>query len=93
MLGRALESGVPFAWFTGDEVYGSDSNLRLWLEREEIPYVNGRKRLGRIVGHPENLKILIQTIALRAFWALCLEKLSLPQRCGYTWNKDYVPAA
>ena len=39
MLGRALESGVPFAWFTGDEVYGSDRNLRLWLEREEIPHV------------------------------------------------------
>ena len=39
MLGRALESGVPFAWFAGDEVYGSDRNLRLWLEREEIPHV------------------------------------------------------
>ncbi len=39
MLGRALESGVPFAWFTGDEVYGSDRNLRLWLERKEIPHV------------------------------------------------------
>ncbi len=39
MLERALESGVPFAWFTGDEVYGSDRNLRLWLEREEIPHV------------------------------------------------------
>ena len=22
-----------------DEVYGSDRNLRLWLEREEIPHV------------------------------------------------------
>ena len=39
MLERALESGVPFAWFTGDEVYGSDRNLRLCLEREEIPHV------------------------------------------------------
>ena len=39
MLERALESGVPFAWFTGDEVYGSDRTLRLWLEREEIPHV------------------------------------------------------
>ena len=39
MLERVLESGVPFAWFTGDEVYGSDRNLRLWLEREEIPHV------------------------------------------------------
>ena len=32
MLGRALESGVPFGWFTGDEVYGSGRRLRLWLE-------------------------------------------------------------
>ena len=39
MLGRALEASVPFAWFTGDEVYGSDLKLRLWLEREEIPHV------------------------------------------------------
>ena len=39
MLGRALESGVPFAWFTGDEVYGSDRKLRLWLEGQEIPHV------------------------------------------------------
>ena len=39
MLGRALESGVPFAWFTGDEVYGNDRKLRLWLECQEIPHV------------------------------------------------------
>ena len=28
MLGRAVESGVPFTWFTGGEVYGSDRKLR-----------------------------------------------------------------
>ena len=39
MLERVLESGVPFAWFTGDEVYGSDRKLRLWLEGEEIRHV------------------------------------------------------
>ena len=39
MLGRALESGVSFAWFTGDEVYGSDRKSRLWLEGEVIPNV------------------------------------------------------
>ena len=44
MLRRAVESKVPFAWFTGDEVYGSDHNLRLWLEREEIPHVLAIKR-------------------------------------------------
>ena len=39
MLERAVESGVPFSWFTGDEVYGSGRKLRLWLEREGIPHV------------------------------------------------------
>ena len=36
MLERVLEPGVPFAWVASDEVYGSDRNLRLWLEREGI---------------------------------------------------------
>ena len=39
MLERAVRSELPFAWFTGDEVYGSDRKLRLWLERAEIPHV------------------------------------------------------
>ena len=39
MLQRALESGVPFGWFTGDEVYGNDRKLRLWLERLDVPHV------------------------------------------------------
>ncbi len=44
MLERAVESGVPFAWFTGDEVCGNDRKLRLWLEREEISRVLAIKR-------------------------------------------------
>ena len=39
MLGRTLEPGVLFAWFTGHEVYGSDRNLRCWLEQESVPHV------------------------------------------------------
>ena len=39
MLERAVESGVPFGWVTGDEVYGNDRNLRLWLEHKGIPHV------------------------------------------------------
>jgi len=38
MLERALDGGVPAAWVTGDEVYGSDGKLRRALEaREECP--------------------------------------------------------
>jgi SRSO17 transposase len=39
MLARAFAAGVPAAWGTGDEVYGSDGRLRRWLEGERRPYV------------------------------------------------------
>ena len=44
MLERALESGVPFGWVAGYEVYGSGRNLRLWLEREGLSHVLAIKR-------------------------------------------------
>jgi SRSO17 transposase len=39
MLQRAKEAGVPAAWVTGDEVYGGDRHLRMWLEEQEQPFV------------------------------------------------------
>jgi SRSO17 transposase len=39
MLERALGAGVPFAWVTGDEIYGGDRRLRLWLEEHQVPHV------------------------------------------------------
>jgi SRSO17 transposase len=39
MLERALGAGVPFAWVTGDESYGGDRRLRLWLEERRVPHV------------------------------------------------------
>jgi SRSO17 transposase len=39
MLERALSAGVPAAWVTGDEVYGKDRRLRLWLESQPQPFV------------------------------------------------------
>ncbi len=39
MLDRALTAQVPAAWVTGDEVYGSDSGLRGWLEDRGQAYV------------------------------------------------------
>jgi SRSO17 transposase len=35
---RALESGLPVAWVTGDEVYGADYRLRVALEERAQPY-------------------------------------------------------
>lgn len=39
MLERTFAAGVPAAWVTGDEVYGRDRRLRLWLEEQERPFV------------------------------------------------------
>jgi SRSO17 transposase len=39
MLDRALEAGVPFAWVTGDSVYGADHRLRRRLEAQQRGYV------------------------------------------------------
>jgi SRSO17 transposase len=39
MVARAQHAGVPFRWVTGDVVYGSDSQMRSWLEKQGISYV------------------------------------------------------
>ena len=39
MLDRALAAGVPFGWVTGDEVYGGDRRLRLWLEAQGLAHL------------------------------------------------------
>jgi SRSO17 transposase len=39
MISRAIEAGVPFAWFTGDEVYGQAKWLQAWLQERGISYV------------------------------------------------------
>lgn len=39
MLQRLFQAQVPHAWVSGDEVYGSDRRLRLWLEEQGEAYV------------------------------------------------------
>lgn len=39
MIERALDVGVPCGWITGDEVYGRDRHLRVWLESREQAFV------------------------------------------------------
>ena len=39
MLERTLQAGVPFAWFTADEVYGQAKFLHAWLEERNVSYV------------------------------------------------------
>jgi SRSO17 transposase len=39
MIERAVAAGVPFAWITGDEVYGDNRSLRVWLEQQDLHFV------------------------------------------------------
>ena len=44
MIGRAIAAGVPFAWFTADEVYGQAKYLQAWLEEQDVSYVLAIRR-------------------------------------------------
>jgi SRSO17 transposase len=44
MIGRALDAGGPFAWFTADEVYGQAEYLHAWLEDRDVSYVLAIRR-------------------------------------------------
>jgi SRSO17 transposase len=39
MIERAMKAGLPFSWFTADEAYGDNGQLREWLEEKKIAYV------------------------------------------------------
>jgi SRSO17 transposase len=39
LLERVIAAQVPFAWVTGDEIYGGDRSLRVWLESQQVPFV------------------------------------------------------
>lgn len=39
MIERAIKSKIAFKWVTGDEVYGNDQSLRVWMEQEGLFYV------------------------------------------------------
>ncbi len=39
MIARAVAAKVPFAWITGDEVYGDNRSLCFWLEQQGLHYV------------------------------------------------------
>jgi SRSO17 transposase len=39
MIARAQDAHVPFRWVTGDAAYGTDSQMRRWLEKRGLCYV------------------------------------------------------
>jgi SRSO17 transposase len=48
MIERAVAAKVPFGWVAGDEVYGDNGPLRIWLEAQHIPYVLAVSRDHRV---------------------------------------------
>ncbi len=44
MLQRVLDAGVPWAWFTADEIYGQVKYLRVWLEEHDLFHVVATRR-------------------------------------------------
>ena len=44
MLERAVEAKVPFTWFTADEAYGQNRELREWCEQQDIAYVMATRK-------------------------------------------------
>ncbi len=47
MIARAVAAGVPFAWFTADEIYGQAKWLQAWLEDRDIRLAARPIRRGR----------------------------------------------
>jgi SRSO17 transposase len=39
MIERVTGLGLPFSWFTADEVYGDNGPLRRWLEQNTVAYL------------------------------------------------------
>ena len=62
MIKRALDAGVPFAWFAADEEFGQNPGLRAFLEKHQISYVMAIPKNTDLTG-PEGDKQTIEETA------------------------------
>lgn len=76
MLERAVVAKIPAQWVTGDEVYGSDRRLRLWLEAQDLAHVLAIKSneplIARTNAGPAQVSaaVLAQGVRTRDWWRL-----------------------
>jgi SRSO17 transposase len=97
MLERAFQAGVPAAWVTGDEVYGSDGGLRRWLEGERRPYVLAvRANQDVWAGFRQSTVVtLAKALPQRAWHKITIAAGSKgPRRSAWAWvpiNNDLGP--
>ncbi len=97
MLSRAFEAGVTAAWVTGDEVYGSDGELRRWLEAEGRPYVlavRENQYVWRGFGQSK-VGALVKALSKRAWHKITIARGSKgPRKYAWAWvpvNHDLGP--
>jgi SRSO17 transposase len=70
MVSRAIEAGVPFAWFTADEAYGQVKYLRVWLEERGVHHVVATKCNDTLIttsGSEQRADVLIAALPARAW--------------------------
>jgi SRSO17 transposase len=70
MVSRAIEAGVPFAWFTADEAYGQVKYLRVWLEERDVHHVVATKCNDTLIttsGSEQRADALIAALPARAW--------------------------
>jgi SRSO17 transposase len=97
MLARAFATGVPAAWVTGDEVYGSDWKLRRWLEEQKRPYVLGvRGNQYVMAGRRQvTVAVLAESLTKRSWHTITIAAGSKgPRRYAWAWveiNHDLGP--
>jgi SRSO17 transposase len=48
MIERAVAANVPFAWIAGDEIYGDNRSLRVWLEQQDLHFVLAVRSNGHV---------------------------------------------
>ena len=91
MLERAFEAGVPAAWVTGDEVYGSDGGLRRWLEGQGRPYVLAVRGNQYVWAGTRQAKVaaLAEALPSRAWHKITIAAGSKgPRRYAWAWAGD-----
>ena len=97
MLKRAFAAGVPASWVTGDEVYGSDGDLRRWLEGEKRPYVLAVRANQHVWKGLQQAKVaaLVGSLPKRAWHKITIAWGSKgPRRYAWAWlpiNHDLGP--
>jgi SRSO17 transposase len=86
MICRALDSGVPAAWVTGDEVYGNSPGLRAELEARQLGYVLAVARDHRVGvgGTSHRVDELLRRVPARAWQCVSAGTGAKGQRL-YDW--------